>query len=185
MMKFTPLSIPDVIQIEPRVFHDARGFFMETFQADDFAAAGIPAGFVQDNHSNSHQWVLRGLHYQVRHVQGKLLRVVNGETFNVAVDLRRSSPFFGQWTATRLSAENKLQLWIPPGFAHGFLALSEPADLLYSVTDRYAPLWERTILWNDPDLKIAWPLTADTLPILSAKDSSGKPFREAEYFETV
>ncbi|MBN2387841.1 MAG: dTDP-4-dehydrorhamnose 3,5-epimerase [Anaerolineales bacterium] len=183
-MNSTPLSIPDVLQIKMRLFEDQRGFFMETYQADDFAAAGIRAVIVQENHSRSHRGVLRGLHYQVRHSQGKLLRVVTGETFNVAVDLRRSSPTFGRWTAIRLSAKNQLQLWIPPGFAHGFLALSEPADLVYAVTDRYAPQWERTILWNDPDLKIDWPLAAGTSPVLSEKDALGKPFREAEVYES-
>jgi dTDP-4-dehydrorhamnose 3,5-epimerase len=182
-MNFIPLSIPDVIQIEPSVYPDERGYFMETYQADDFAAAGIPGGFVQENHSFSHKWVLRGLHYQTRHPQGKLLRVVNGETFNVAVDLRRWSPSFGKWTATFLSDGNKFQLWIPPGFAHGFLALSEPAELVYAVTDRYAPQWERTLLWNDQGLDIDWPLADDASPILSAKDETGKPFRDAEVYE--
>jgi len=182
-MNFLPLSIPDVILIEPQVFSDARGFFMETFHVDKFGEAGIPAAFVQENHSCSHRWVLRGLHYQVRQAQGKLLRVVNGETYDAVVDLRRSSPFFGKWTATHLSARNKHLLWIPPGFAHGFLALSEPAELIYAVTNRYAPQWERTILWNDPDLGIAWPLAEGVSPLLSAKDLAGQPFRQAETFD--
>lgn len=184
-MDFIPLSIPDVIEIVPRVFHDGRGFFMETYQKDEFRTAGLPLAFVQENHSFSHKWVLRGLHYQVRQAQGKLLRVVSGETFNVAVDLRRYSPSFGKWTSTRLSAENKRMLWIPPGFAHGFLALNEPTELIYAVTELYAPQWERTILWNDPDMDISWPLDKAILPILSAKDELGKPIRDAEMYDRL
>jgi dTDP-4-dehydrorhamnose 3,5-epimerase len=184
-MKFTPLSIPVVQLIEPRLHTDARGFFMETYQAEVFAAAGITSLFVQKNLSHSHQWVLRGFHYQIRQTQGKLLQVVVGESYNVVVDLRRSSPFFGRWTSTSLSAENNYQLWIPPGFANGFLSLSEPTELVYSVTDRYAAQWERTLLWNDPTLGIPWPLPTGTAPILSAKDEQGQPFREAEVFETL
>jgi dTDP-4-dehydrorhamnose 3,5-epimerase len=184
-MIFTPLSIPAVMQIEAKAFQDRRGFFMETYQSEKFSVAGISASFVQQNHSRSQRGVLRGLHYQIRQAQGKLLRVVAGETYNVAVDLRRSSPSFGHWTSTRLSAENKLQLWIPPGFAHGFLALSEPTDLIYAVTDHYAPEWERTILWNDPDLAIEWPIPTGTIPMLAEKDVLGKPFRQAEVFEDL
>lgn len=184
-MKFSALSIPDVIQIEPRAFYDSRGFFMETYQAEEFKEAGIPQVFVQQNHSSSHQWVLRGLHYQIQHVQGKLLRVINGETFNVALNLRRNSPTFGHWAATRLSAVNKHMLWVPPGFAHGFLAMQEPTELVYAVTDFYAPQSERSILWNDPSLAIPWPLDPNVHPDLSEKDAQGKPFREAEYFDDV
>ena len=181
-MKFIPTSIPDVIQIEPEVFGDARGFFMETYQAARFKEAGIDRAFVQDNHSGSRRGILRGLHYQIRQPQGKLVRVAVGEVFDVAVDLRRSSPSFGKWVGSCLSAENKHQLWIPPGFAHGFFVLSEWAELVYKATDYYAPEWDRTLLWNDPDLNIEWPLNPGQQPILSAKDAEGKSLRDAEVY---
>ena len=182
-MIFTPTEIPDVIQIEPHLFGDARGFFMETYQHRKFAEGGIAAEFVQDNHSGSRQGILRGLHYQIRQPQGKLVRIVVGEVYDVAVDLRRSSPTFGQPVAARLSSENKLQMWIPPGFAHGFYVLSEWAEVVYKATDYYAPEWERTLLWNDPALHIEWPLDGNHPPILSAKDAQGKPLSQAETFD--
>ena len=182
-MQITPTHLTDIYLIEPKVFSDDRGFFMETYQAQKFAEAGIPTSFVQDNHSRSRQGTLRGLHYQIQQAQGKLLRVVIGEIFDVAVDIRRSSPTFGHWVGTFLSAQNKSQLWVPPGFAHGFYVISEWADLLYKTTDYYAPQWERTIRWDDPDLGIEWPLVGDQTPLLSAKDSQGKTLREAEIFD--
>lgn len=182
-MKVIPTELPDVMLIEPQVFLDARGFFMETYHARKLAEQGFTAEFVQDNHSRSQQGTLRGLHYQVRHAQGKLVRVVNGEIYDVAVDLRRRSPTFGRWTGAILSAENKHQLWIPPGFAHGVYALSEVIDLLYKVTDYYAPEWDRTLLWNDPQLNIAWPLINNQPPVLSAKDAQGKLLAQADVFE--
>jgi len=180
-MKFTATSIPDVILIEPRVFGDTRGFFMETYQARRFAEAGIPNEFVQDNHSGSQQGSLRGLHYQIRQPQGKLVRVVVGEVFDVAVDLRRSSPTFGRWESALLSAENKTQIWIPPGFAHGFYVLSDWVELVYKATDFYAPEWERTLLWNDPEIGIDWPLIEGQL-LLSTKDAQGTRFRDADTY---
>jgi dTDP-4-dehydrorhamnose 3,5-epimerase len=182
-MKTIPTEIPDVVIVEPQVFYDARGFFMETYHARKLAELGIIAPFVQDNHSRSQCGTLRGLHYQLRQAQGKLVRVTYGEIFDVAVDLRRRSPTFGRWTGAILSADNKLQLWIPPGFAHGFYTLSETADLIYKVTDYYAPEWDRTLLWSDPQINIAWPLIDDQLPVLSAKDAQGKLFSQAEVFE--
>lgn len=182
-MKFTPTAIPDVILIEPRVFGDSRGFFMETYQAKLFAEAGIPTSFVQDNHSGSPKGVLRGLHYQIRHAQGKLVRVIAGEVYDVVVDLRKSSPTFGNWMGMFLSAENKRQLWIPEGFAHGFLVTSEWAEFMYKVTDFYSPESERTILWNDSTIGIEWPCLDGGMPTLSAKDANGKRFEEAELFE--
>jgi len=182
-MKIIPTELPEVLLIEPQVFLDARGFFMETYHARQLAEQGFTAEFVQDNHSRSQQGTLRGLHYQVRHAQGKLVRVVTGEIYDVAVDVRRRSPTFGRWTAAILSAENKYQLWIPPGFAHGIYVLSEVVDLLYKVTDYYAPEWERTLLWNDPQLNIAWPLIHGQPPILSAKDAQGQPLAQADVFE--
>jgi len=182
-MKAMPTEIPDVIMLEPQVFYDARGFFMETYHARKLAELGIDAQFVQDNHSRSQRGTLRGLHYQTRHAQGKLVRVVNGEVFDVAVDLRRRSPTFGCWTGAILSADNKRQLWIPPGFAHGFYTLSEMVDLIYKVTDYYAPEWDRTLLWNDSQINIAWPLIDGQPPVLSAKDLLGRPFSQAEVFE--
>ena len=180
-MKVVETSIPDVLIIEPKVFGDERGFFYESFNAAAFeAATGLKRQFVQDNHSKSQRGVLRGLHYQIQQPQGKLVRVVAGEVFDVAVDLRRSSPSFGRWTGVLLNAENKRQLWIPEGFAHGFVVLSETAEFLYKTTDYYAPEHERSLLWNDPELGIDWPL--DTPPQLSAKDQAGKLLRDAELF---
>ncbi|MBE7374284.1 dTDP-4-dehydrorhamnose 3,5-epimerase [Pseudomonas lopnurensis] len=180
-MNVIETSIPDVLIIEPRVFGDERGFFYESFNAAAFeAATGLKRQFVQDNHSKSQRGVLRGLHYQIRQPQGKLVRVVAGEVFDVAVDLRRSSPSFGRWVGTRLNAQNQRQLWIPEGFAHGFLVLSETAEFLYKTTDYYAPEHERSLLWNDPQLGIQWPI--DEPPQLSAKDQAGKRLGDAELF---
>ncbi|MCL1465860.1 dTDP-4-dehydrorhamnose 3,5-epimerase [Argonema galeatum] len=180
-MKVVNTEISDVLLIEPQVFGDARGFFFESYNERSFAdKMGVTAHLVQDNHSRSSQNVLRGLHYQIQQPQGKLVRSVVGEIFDVAVDIRESSPTFGQWVGYLLSAENKRQLWIPAGFAHGFLVVSEVAEVLYKTTDYYAPQHERCILWNDPDLAIAWPLEAT--PILSAKDQAGKSFKTAEVF---
>jgi dTDP-4-dehydrorhamnose 3,5-epimerase len=180
-VKATPTAIPDVIVLEPRVFGDERGFFFESFNARAFTeATGLERDFVQDNHSRSQRGVLRGLHYQLQSAQGKLVRVVQGEVFDVAVDIRRSSPTFGHWVGVHLSAENKRQLWIPEGFAHGFLVLSESAECLYKTTDYYAPEHERCIRWNDPDLAIDWPLK--DAPQLSAKDQAGSAFKDADLF---
>lgn len=181
-MIFTPTAIPDVVLIEPRVFGDARGFFMETYQAKVFAQAGITANFVQDNHSGSQKGILRGLHYQIRQPQGKLVRVIAGEVFDVAVDIRCGSPTFGKWVSSILSAENKRMLWVPPGFAHGFYVMSDWAEFTYKTTDFYAPEWERTIQWNDPQIAITWPLIEGQPPVLSAKDVHGKPLAEADLF---
>lgn len=182
-MIFTPTSIPDVILIEPKVFGDQRGFFMEVYQAERFRQAGIRAEFLQDNHSGSSQGILRGLHYQIRHAQGKLVRVISGEIFDVAVDIRRHSPTFGQWVGHQLSAQNKIQMWIPPGFAHGYYVVSDWAEVLYKATDFYSPEWERTLLWNDPEIGIDWPLLDGNVPILSAKDSEGELLSEAEVYD--
>ncbi len=180
-MKVVETSIPDVLIIEPKVFGDERGFFYESFNAAAFeAATGLKRQFVQDNHSKSQRGVLRGLHYQIQQPQGKLVRVVTGEVFDVAVDLRKSSPSFGRWFGTHLSAQNQRQLWIPEGFAHGFVVLSESAEFLYKTTDYYAPEHERSLLWNDPELGIQWPF--DEAPQLSAKDQAGKLLRDAELF---
>lgn len=181
-MEFVPTDIPEVILIRPKVFGDARGYFLETWQQNRFAEAGIAAQFVQDNHSHSARGVLRGLHYQIRQPQGKLVRVVSGSVFDVAVDIRRSSPTFGRWVGYELSAENHHMLWVPPGFAHGYLVLSESADFLYRCTDFYAPASERSIRWDDPDLSVRWPLPGGAAPVLSAKDSAAPRFRDAEYF---
>ena len=178
-MNVTPCAIADVLLIEPRVFGDARGFFFESFNQRDFAqATGLDLSFVQDNHSKSAQGVLRGLHYQVQNPQGKLVRVTAGEVFDVAVDIRPDSPTFGQWVGEILSADNKRQLWVPPGLAHGFLVLSEHAEFLYKTTDYYAPEHERGIAWDDPTLAIDWPLMA-CAPRLSAKDAAGASFVNA------
>lgn len=180
-MKATPLAIPDVLLLEPRVFGDERGFFYESFNQAVFdKAVGRQVKFVQDNHSRSVRNVLRGLHYQIRQPQGKLVRVVAGEVFDVAVDIRKSSPTFGQWVGERLSAENKRQMWVPEGFAHGFVVLSEHAEFLYKTTDYYAPEYERCIAWNDPALGIQWPFQGE--PALSVKDRQGKLLAEAEHF---
>lgn len=181
-MHFTATNIPDVILIEPRVFSDQRGFFMETYEARKFEANGITARFVQDNHSGSNQATLRGLHYQIQQAQGKLLRVVAGEIFDVAVDLRRSSPTFGCWTGALLSADNRCMLWVPPGFAHGFYVLSEWSELVYKTTDFYAPEWERSLIWNDPQVGIDWPLLPGLPPVLSDKDLAGLPLAQAELY---
>jgi dTDP-4-dehydrorhamnose 3,5-epimerase len=184
-MRIRSLSVPDVLIVEPKVFGDARGHFFESYNQKVLeAAAGRSLHFVQDNHSLSATGVLRGLHYQLPHPQGKLVRVVKGEVFDVAVDLRRESPAFGQWVGEVLSAENKRQLWIPEGFAHGFLVLSGPAEFLYKTTDYWYPEHERCIRWDDPDLAIAWP-TSKTTPTVSAKDAGGKRFREAEVFTSL
>lgn len=181
-MEIITTKVPGVLIIKPLVFGDQRGFFMESFNRRTWReATGIDCEFVQDNHSRSVRGVLRGLHYQIRQPQGKLVRVVSGEVFDVAVDIRRSSPTFGQWVSVRLSAENKMQFWVPPGFAHGFMVLSETADFLYKSTDFYAPEHERSIIWNDPELNITWP--SETSPELSAKDSEAPLFRDAEFFE--
>jgi len=179
-MQVIPAAIPDVLIIEPKVFGDARGFFLESWNERAFLKAGIKARFVQDNHSRSARNVVRGLHYQIKQPQGKLIRVTAGEVFDVAVDIRRSSPTFGKWIGNKLSGENKLMMWIPPGFAHGFSVLSEYAEFLYKTTDYYSPEHERTILWNDPDLAISWPVSGE--PLLSAKDRQGVPFAKAEAF---
>jgi dTDP-4-dehydrorhamnose 3,5-epimerase len=182
MVRFEPLNIPDVILVEPEVFYDDRGFFMETWQANKFADAGIEANFVQDNHSLSAKGTLRGIHYQIKQPQGKLVRVINGEVFDVAVDLRKSSATFGQWVGQFLSAENKKMIWLPPGFGHGFYVVSDRAELLYTCTDYYAPEFERVIIWNDPELAIDWPLIKGGQPLVSEKDSNGLPFQDAESF---
>ncbi|HEX9029948.1 MAG TPA: dTDP-4-dehydrorhamnose 3,5-epimerase [Anaerolineales bacterium] len=182
-MKFIPSDIPDILIIEPQVFGDERGFFLETYQARQFAEAGITADFVQDNQSGSRQGILRGLHYQIYQTQGKLFRVIAGEVFDVAVDIRRSSPTFGRWEGVCLSAQNKRQVWVPPGFAHGFYVLSEWAEVVYKATDYYAPQAERTLLWNDPALGIQWPLLTGQLPLLSTKDAAGQPLSQAELFD--
>lgn len=177
----TPTAIPDVLVLEPKVFGDARGFFFESFNQRDFEqATGLNVSFVQDNHSKSAKGVLRGLHYQIQHPQGKLVRVVQGEVFDVAVDLRRSSPAFGQWVGKVLSADNQKQMWVPPGFAHGFLVLSETAEFLYKTTDYWYPEHERSLLWNDPDVGIEWPF--ETQPLLAAKDAAAQFLAQADLF---
>ncbi len=182
-MEFGRTPIADLLILRPKIFGDERGYFMETFRADDFAASGIAGPFVQDNQSGSQMGTLRGLHYQIRQTQGKLVRVVSGEIFDVAVDLRRSSPTFGRWEGLRLSAENKTQLWVPPGFAHGFYVLSDWAEFTYKVTDYYAPAWERCLRWDDPSVGIDWPLINGTAPQLSAKDAQGKLLAETDLFD--
>lgn len=179
-MQIVATTLPDVKLIEPRVFGDDRGFFYESFNRRDFAVAGIDAKFVQDNHSRSYRGVLRGLHYQIERAQGKLVRVVEGEVFDVAVDLRRSSPAFGKSFGCMLSAANRRMLWIPPGFAHGFLVVSEHADFLYKTTDYWFPEFERTLLWNDPALGIEWPL--EDAPTLAPKDAAGRVLAAADVY---
>ncbi|MDO8347601.1 MAG: dTDP-4-dehydrorhamnose 3,5-epimerase [Rugosibacter sp.] len=179
-MKILTTALPDVLLIEPKVFGDARGFFLESWNRRSFTALGIEADFVQDNHSKSQQNVLRGLHYQIRQPQGKLVRVIAGEIFDVAVDLRRNSPAFGQWTGFALSAENRRMAWIPPGFAHGFCVTSESAEVLYKTTDYWLPDAERTLQWDDPQLAISWPLSG--APVLSAKDAAGLPLAQCDAF---
>jgi dTDP-4-dehydrorhamnose 3,5-epimerase len=180
-MKIIPTAIPEVLLVEPRVFGDERGFFFESYNERQWREkAGLQLSFVQHNHSRSARHVLRGLHYQIRQPQGKLVRVISGEVYDVAVDLRQGSPTFGRWVGEVLSEDNKRLLWLPPGFAHGFLVLSAMADFLYLATDFYAPEHERTIAWNDPELNISWPLQAE--PVLSDKDRGAKSFREAEVY---
>jgi dTDP-4-dehydrorhamnose 3,5-epimerase len=181
-----PTALPDVLILESKVFGDPRGFFFESFNARDFqAATGVARQFVQDNHSRSAKGVLRGLHYQIRQPQGKLVRVTEGEVFDVAVDLRRGSPHFGKWAGVTLSAQNKRQLWVPEGFAHGFLVTSDTAEFLYKTTDYWYPEHERSLLWNDPALAIAWPLDGPLggAPQLAAKDQNGRPLAQAETFD--
>ncbi len=181
-MNVIPTEIPDVLIVEPRVFGDERGFFFESFNQRAFTEkTGLEREFVQDNHSRSARGVLRGLHYQIQQTQGKLVRAVVGEIFDVAVDIRKSSPTFGQWTGCRLSAENKRQFWVPEGFAHGFFVVSEVAEVLYKTTNYYAKEHERSILWNDPDLGIDWQLNGIE-PVLSAKDRAGQPLKSADLF---
>jgi dTDP-4-dehydrorhamnose 3,5-epimerase len=182
-MKFLPTEIPEVLIVEPAVFGDERGFFMETYREERFAQLGIQARFVQDNHSGSRQGVLRGLHYQIVQPQGKLVRVVAGEVFDVAVDIRRNSPTFARWVGVCLSAQNRRQIWVPPGFAHGVYVLSEWAELFYKTSDYYSPQGERTLLWNDPAIGIDWPLLHGQPPALSPKDLQGLPLDQAELFD--
>lgn len=180
-MRVTTSTLPEVLIIEPKVFDDARGFFYESFNEREFAAqTGVSAHFVQDNHSRSQKGVLRGLHYQIENAQGKVVRVTAGEVLDVAVDLRRSSPNFGRWTSIRLSAQNNRQLWVPPGFGHGFVVLSDVAELLYKTTDYYNPKAERCVRWDDPTLAIDWQI--EGTPLLSAKDQNGKLLEEADLF---
>jgi dTDP-4-dehydrorhamnose 3,5-epimerase len=181
-MKFHSTPIKDVVLIEPQVFGDARGFFLETWRKEKFAAAGIEATFVQDNHSRSSRWTLRGLHFQTEHTQGKLVRVTSGSVFDVVVDLRRSSSSFGKWWGVNLSADNHLMLWVPKGMAHGILVTSDYADFLYKCTELYSPAHERTLTWNDAELAIEWPLPKGALPNLSAKDGKGATFAAVEKF---
>jgi dTDP-4-dehydrorhamnose 3,5-epimerase len=175
-----PTALPDVLLIEPKVFADERGFFFESWNKRALAVAGLDADFVQDNHSRSERNVLRGLHYQIEHAQGKLVRVCSGAVFDVAVDIRKASPTFGRWVGVTLSAQSKQMLWIPPGFAHGFLVLSEAAEFLYKTTDYWYPQHERTLLWNDPALRIVWPL--EGAPTVAAKDAAGRPLAVADVF---
>ena len=181
-LQVEPTRIAEVLEIRPRVLEDPRGFFFESWNATSFKEAGIDATFVQDNHSRSQQGILRGLHYQIQHPQGKLVRVVRGEVFDVAVDLRRSSASFGQWVGVTLSEQRHNMLWVPPGFAHGFYVTSDIADLLYKCTDFYFPEHDRTLQWDDAQVAIDWPLVGDRPPLLSAKDSAGTGLQEAETF---
>jgi len=181
-MEFTATQIPEVIVIDPVVFEDQRGFFMETWQAQKFKEAGIDANFVQDSQSRSTQGTVRGLHYQIEQAQGKLIRVIQGEAFDVLVDLRKSSPTFGQWVGEILSAGNRRIIWVPPGFAHGFQVLSDSADFEYRCTDFYAPEHERTIRWDDPDIGVDWPLQDGQKPMMSDKDLAGVALKDAEVY---
>lgn len=181
-MKIIDTQIPEVKILEPQVYGDARGFFLETWNQRTFAALGLDIHFVQDNHSRSGQGILRGLHYQIRYPQGKLVRVTQGKVFDVAVDLRQSSPTFGQWVGTELSAENRRMFWVPSGFAHGFYVLSESADFLYKCTDFFMPEYDRSLRWDDPALNINWPLLNNQPPMISAKDAAAKSWQEAEKF---
>ena len=182
-MKFISTEIPGVIIVEPDVFGDHRGFFMESWHAEKFAEAGIDAQFVQDNHSRSNQGILRGLHYQIEQPQGKLVRVLSGEVFDVAVDLRRDSPTFGKWFGMTLNDTDKKMLWVSPGFAHGFYVVSEQADFFYKCTELYAPEYERALRWDDPDLAIDWPIASGQEPVLAPKDAAAKSFEDAEVYE--
>ena len=182
-MQFRTTELPDIVLVEPRVYEDARGFFFESYHKQLFEEQKISLEFVQDNHSRSKHGTLRGLHYQIRQPQGKLVRVILGEIYDVAVDLRKSSPTFGKWMGLNLSAKNKKQLYIPPGFAHGFYVLSEWAEVLYKASDYYAPQWERTLLWNDTKVNISWPLPENEEPLLSSKDAAGIPFEQAEVYD--
>jgi dTDP-4-dehydrorhamnose 3,5-epimerase len=182
-MQLTKTKIPEVLLIEPKVFSDERGFFMETWNKKKFKEAGLIIDFVQDNHSKSVKNTLRGLHYQIENPQGKLVRVIQGEVFDVAVDLRKNSPYYGNWVGETLTAENKKMLWVPPGFAHGFLVLSDTAEFQYKCSDFYNPQAERCIIWNDPEINIDWPIPKNEKPILSQKDKSGVLFKDAEVFE--
>jgi len=181
-MKIQKTDIPDVLLIKPEIYEDDRGFFIETYHKEKFFGLGIPE-FVQDNHSSSRKGVLRGLHYQIQHSQGKLVRVVQGTVFDVVVDIRKSSKSFGKWIGQLLSSENKYQLWVPTGFAHGYYVLSESVDFLYKTTDFYSPEYERTILWNDVDLSITWPIPNGETPIISSRDLNGLKFSEADHFD--
>ena len=181
-MEFLPTSLPDVILIKPTVFGDARGYFLESWQQQKFADAGIDANFVQDNHSHSSQWILRGLHYQIQNTQGKLVRVSRGAVFDVAVDVRRGSATFGQWVGVELNDTNHQMLWVPPGFAHGFVALTENVDFMYKCTDVYAPQHERCVRWNDPAIGIDWPIPADVSPKLAARDADAPLLADAQVF---
>ena len=181
-MRFSKTTLPDVIIVEPKLFKDERGFFMETWEARKFAEAGIGDPFVQDNHSASRQWVLRGLHYQIRRPQGKLVRVTHGEVFDVAVDLRRSSPTFGKWVGEYLSEANRRMMWVPAGFAHGFLVMSERVEFLYKCTDYYSPADERALRWDDREVGIEWPLPAGIEPIVSEKDRNAAILAQAECY---
>ena len=182
-MGITNTHLPGVMLVEPKVFEDERGFFFESYHKQLFDEQGISLEFVQDNHSRSKQGALRGMHYQIRQPQGKLVRVILGEIYDVAVDLRKSSSTFGKWVGYILSAENKKQLYIPPGLAHGFYVMSEWAEVLYKATDYYAPQWERTLLWNDTHINISWPLLEGKTPLLSPKDAAGLPFQKAEVYD--
>lgn len=182
-MRFIGTELPDVVLIEPKVFEDERGFFLESYRKEHFSMAGIQVDFVQDNHSASTRGVLRGLHYQIRQPQGKLIRAIVGEVFDAIVDLRRHSSTFGCWVGVTLSAEKKNQLWVPPGFAHGFYVISEKAEILYKTTDYYALEWERTLMWNDPALGINWPIVNGEFPILSVKDANGALLSAAETYD--
>lgn len=183
MIDFIATKIPGVMLIKSEIYKDERGFFQEVYHTDRFHKGGLTYQFVQDNHAGSHRNILRGLHYQIKHPQGKLIRVVVGEIYDVAVDLRRYSLTFGRWVGEYLSADNKYQLWVPPGFAHGYYVLSEWAEVIYKVTDYYAPEWERTLLWNDSQIAIDWPIPEGQQPILSPKDELGLPLSQAELFE--
>jgi dTDP-4-dehydrorhamnose 3,5-epimerase len=181
-MKYIKLQIPDIVLIEPQIFGDHRGFFMETYRHDEFMKNVSQSTFVQDNHSKSSQGILRGLHYQIKHSQGKLVRVTAGTVFDVAVDLRKASPFFGKWVGETLSEDNKKMLWVPPGFAHGFYVLSDTAEFVYKCTDYYSPEYERSLSWDDPSIGIDWPVIPGTNPILSPKDADGVTLENAEVF---